>query len=105
MGWSIGRSKAEWDFLKEKASPDDLKVTADRLSKEDIEWMRVALEDYTVHEDEIAETDAVRLEGRRKKNPDEEDVMETRRQAASSGHASFGDKMYAPLKAGSVDKT
>ena len=104
MGWSIGRSKAEWDFLKEKASPDDLKNTLDRLSKEDIEWMRIPLEDYTVHEDEVAEEDDVRLEGHRKKNPTEED-MQDMRAAASAGHVSFSDKMYAPLKVGSADRT
>ena len=67
LGWSIGRAKSEWDFLKEKAVTDDLKVTTDRLTKEDVEWMRVALEDYSIQEDEIAEEDDVRLEGRRKK--------------------------------------
>ncbi len=75
FGWSAARSKSEWDFLREKASSEDLKKTRDRISGLDIEWMRIDMEDYAVAENEEETSNVIVLACAQKKKPSLADLV------------------------------
>ncbi len=73
LGWSMSRVQLEWNFLKDKAGPDDMKTTVDRVTGDQVEWLHVNMEEYSMAENEIAQTDAVEMQGTVKKKPTSED--------------------------------
>jgi hypothetical protein len=69
LGWSMSRVQLEWNYLKDKAGPDDTKTTVDRVTGDQVEWLHINMEEYTMAENEIAQTDEVQMQGALKKKP------------------------------------
>ena len=75
------------------------KTTVDRVSGDQIEWLHVPVEDYSVGEEEMADVGRVVQEGKRTKKPTETD-FEKASDEASANHQGFNAKMFSPMKAG-----
>ena len=99
LGWTFDRSRQEWDHLKDNAAQDEKRTTRDRVTGSEIEWILVDMEEYVLGEVEMAQSDELVLEGKRKR-PLTGDLEKMRSDMQGLNQAGFNDTFFSPLKAG-----